>query len=141
MGTSHEAKVLNLCYDISSLTRKVIMKDSAAYNELKALIENEVGYCDNQELVLDFIVENRDVLASTLTRLNEYMKKHSTERADLDALKVGDNVEWDDGIVHLGMITDILDENEVYVEYFHGHNMRETEVSIWSITVINGVRV
>ena len=64
----------------------------------------------------------------------------------IDNLEVGDEIEWEDsdGETHEGTITDLMEESEweVYVEYFRGeHHVDHTEVSLASITKINGVEV
>lgn len=64
----------------------------------------------------------------------------------IDNLEVGDEIEWEnsDGETREGTITDLLEDSEweVYVEYFSGeHHVDNTEVSLTSITKINGVEV
>ena len=64
----------------------------------------------------------------------------------IDDLEVGDEIEWEDsdGEIQTGIIEDLLEDSEweVYVEYFCGeHHVDHTEVSLTSITKINGVEV
>jgi len=64
----------------------------------------------------------------------------------IDDLEVGDEIEWEDsdGENQTGIIEDLLEDSEweVYVEYFSGeHHVAHTEVSLTSITKINGVEV
>lgn len=66
-----------------------------------------------------------------------------TEENTLDTLKEGDEIEWENcnGVVCEGTIIDIIDEWEVYVEFWNGNFSDKTEVSITDITKINGVEV
>lgn len=63
----------------------------------------------------------------------------------IDDLEVGDKIEWEDsdGKIHKGIIDDLMEDSEweVYVEYFRGYRTDHTEVSLTSITKINGVEV